>query len=86
MKLVLFHTRQGKGCPILQAPPSVPCRRNRESGRWNRIKGRIWEAYERLVEKIDYHQEALWSHLRRTSNLEIYHTLHLTAQQAEKMF
>jgi hypothetical protein len=82
MNLLLFQTQGGDPYPILEIVSRSEPGFTAGSGRWVKIKKAVYRAYQRLMDKIPYH-ERLCSHLRHATDLQIYHPSTINSVEAQ---
>ncbi len=83
MNLLLFETLDGKSYPILEKASRPSQGRATGSGTWDQIKRGVYQAYQRLMDKLDYH-ERLCSQLRHATDLQVYHPASIDAAEAQE--
>lgn len=82
MNLLLFQTQAGELYPIIERVSRPRPVFTRGSGRWARIKKGVYRAYQRLMNRIPYH-ERLCSQLRHATELQVHHSPAIDSAEAE---
>ena len=83
MNLLLFETHEGESYPILEKASRPTKGVATGSGTWDRVKQGVQQAYQRLMDKLDYH-ERLCSQLRHATDLQVYHPASIDSAEAQE--
>ncbi len=83
MNLLLFETHDGESYPILEKASRPNQGMAAGSGTWDRVKHGVQQAYQRLMDKLDYH-ERLCSQLRHATDLQVYHPASIDSAEAQE--
>ena len=83
MNLLLFETHRGNTYPIVERVSAPRQRVATGSGGWDRLKTGVKQAYQRLMDKLDYH-ERLCSQLRDAPDLQVYHPSKIDSAEAQE--
>jgi hypothetical protein len=85
MNLVLLKTKAGETYPILERVSRPSMAFHEGSGRWHRLKVRLYHSYQSLRDRLDY-EERVCDSLRHLEYLDIYHGCQDSSEEAEKRF